>query len=129
MLHQFFKQVMRKLYKCVHFLHIYLFILFVQQKFSWVFICNDLNSFGREGNSTFSLSCIGEGNGNPLQCSCLENPRDGGAWWAAVYGVTQSQTWMKQLSSRTLLGFKDKSQDNYSCKALRFNKDKTTFLY
>ena len=40
----------------------------------------------------FSLSCTGEGNGNPLQCSCLENPRDGGAWWAAVYGVTQSQT-------------------------------------
>ena len=35
----------------------------------------------------FSLSCIGEGNGNPLQCSCLENPRDGGAWWAAAYGV------------------------------------------
>ena len=47
----------------------------------------------------FSLSCIGEGNGNPLQCSCLENPRDGGAWWAAVYGVAQSQTRMKQLSS------------------------------
>ena len=47
----------------------------------------------------FSLSCIGEGNGNPLQCSCLENPRDGGAWWAAVYEVTQSQTWLKQLSS------------------------------
>ena len=40
----------------------------------------------------FSLSCIGEGNGNPLQHSCLENPRDGGAWWAAVYGVAQSQT-------------------------------------
>ena len=40
----------------------------------------------------FSLSCIGEGNGNPLQCSCLENPRDGGAWWAAVSGVTQSDT-------------------------------------
>ena len=40
----------------------------------------------------FSLSCIGEGNGNPLQCSCLENPRDGGAWWAAVYGVAQSDT-------------------------------------
>ena len=39
----------------------------------------------------FSLSCIGEGNGNPLQCSCLENPRDGRAWWAAVYGVAQSQ--------------------------------------
>ena len=47
----------------------------------------------------FSLSCIGEGNGNPLQCSCLENPRDGGDWWAAVYGVTQSRTRLKQLSS------------------------------
>ena len=47
----------------------------------------------------FSLSCIGEGNGNPLQCSCLENPRDGGAWWAAVSGVAQSQTWPKRLSS------------------------------
>ena len=47
----------------------------------------------------FSLSWIGEGNGNPLQCSCLENPRDGGAWWAAVYGVAQSRTWLKQLSS------------------------------
>ena len=43
----------------------------------------------------FSLSCIGEGNGNPLQCSCLENPRDGGAWWAAIYGVTQGQTQLK----------------------------------
>ena len=41
----------------------------------------------------------GEGNGNPLQCSCLENPRDGGAWWAAVYGVTQSRTRLKRLSS------------------------------
>ena len=47
----------------------------------------------------FSLSCIGEGNGNPLQCSCLENPGDGGAWWAAVYGVAQSRTRLKQLSS------------------------------
>ena len=47
----------------------------------------------------FSLSCIGEGNGNPLQCSFLENPRDGGAWWAAVYGVTQSRTRLKRLSS------------------------------
>ena len=46
----------------------------------------------------FSLSCIGEGNGNPLQCSCLENPRDGGAWWA-VSGVTQSRTRLKRLSS------------------------------
>ena len=47
----------------------------------------------------FSLSCIGVGNGNPLQCSCLENPRDGGAWWAAVYGVSQSWTRLKRLSS------------------------------
>ena len=58
--------------------------------------------WGREESDTteripfhFSLSCIGEGNGNPLQCSCLENPRDGGAWWAAVYGVTQSRTQLK----------------------------------
>ena len=56
-------------------------------------------SWGHEESDTterlpfhFSLSCTGEGNGNPLQCSCLENPRDGGAWWAAVYGVAQSQT-------------------------------------
>ena len=47
----------------------------------------------------FSLSCTGEGNGNPLQCSCLENPRGGGAWWADVYGVTQSRTRLKWLSS------------------------------
>ena len=50
----------------------------------------------------FSLPCIGEGNGNPLPCSCLENPRDGGAWWAAVYGVTQSRTWLKRLSSSSI---------------------------
>ena len=47
----------------------------------------------------FSLSCVGKGNGNPLRCSCLENPRDGGAWWAAVYGVAQSRTRLKRLSS------------------------------
>ena len=47
----------------------------------------------------FSLSCTGEGNGSPLQCSCLENPRDGGAWWAAVSGVAQSRTRLKRLSS------------------------------
>ena len=48
---------------------------------------------------SFSLSCIGEGNGNPLRCSCLKNPRDGGAWWAAVYGVAHNRTWQKWLSS------------------------------
>ena len=47
----------------------------------------------------FPLSCIGAGNGNPLQCSCLENPRDKGAWWASVYGVSQSRTRLKGLSS------------------------------
>ena len=47
----------------------------------------------------FSLSCIGEGNGSPLQCSCLENPRDGAAWWAAICGVAQSWTRLKRLSS------------------------------
>ena len=64
--------------------------------------------WGRWGSDTtewlhfhFSLSCIGEGNGNPLQCSCLENPRDGGAWWA-VYWVAQSQTRLKQLSSSSM---------------------------
>ena len=58
--------------------------------------------WGREESDTterlhfhFSLSCIGEGNGNPLQRSCLENPRDGGAWWADVQGVAQSQTRLK----------------------------------
>ena len=52
--------------------------------------------------SLFTPSYAGEGNGNPLQCSCLENPRDGGAWWAAIYGVTQSRTWLKQLSSSSI---------------------------
>ena len=50
-----------------------------------------------------SLSCTGEGNGNPLQCTCLENPRDGGASWAAIYGVAQSRTWLKRLSSSSSL--------------------------
>ena len=52
----------------------------------------------------FSLSCIGEGNGNPLQCSCLESPRDRGPWWAAVSGVAQSRTWLKGLSIVLLEG-------------------------
>ena len=51
---------------------------------------------------SISLSCIGEGNGTPLQCSCLENPMDGGAWWAAVYGVAQSQTQLTWLSSSSI---------------------------
>ena len=59
----------------------------------------------------FSLSCIGEGNGNPLQSSCLENPRDGGAWWAAVYGVAQSRTRLKRLSSSSSIGKIDAEAD------------------
>ena len=62
--------------------------------------------WGRWGSDTterlhfhFSLSCIGEGNGNPLQRSCLENPRDGGAWWVAISGVTQGRTQLKRLNS------------------------------
>ena len=61
----------------------------------------------------FLLSCIGEGNGNPLQCSCLENPRNGGAWWAAVYGVAQSRTRLKRLSSSS------SSSSNLTPKATR----------
>ena len=63
----------------------------------------------------FSLSCIGEGNSNPLQCSCLENPRDGGAWWAAVYGVALSWTQLKWLSSSSSLQFSSVAQ---SCPTL-----------
>ena len=64
---------------------------------------------GHDWVTSLSLSCIGEGNGNPLQCSCLENPRDGGAWWAAVYGVTQSWTRLKWLSSSSSRVFKMRS--------------------
>ena len=89
-----------------------------ESKRSWIIVGNSENlSFGRrslvgfspwgceESDTTerlhfhFSLSLIGEGNGNPLQCSCLENPRDGRAWWAAVSGVAQSRTRLKRLSS------------------------------
>ena len=73
----------------------------------------------------FSLSCIGEGNGNPLQCSCLENLRNGGAWWTAVYGVAQSWTRLKQLSNsssmvgsgkecfKTMLAFVGQCEDSF----------------
>ena len=75
-------------------------------KIPWTESPEGCSPWGRWGSDTterfsfhFSLSCIGEGNGNPLQCSCLENPRDGGAWWAAVSGVAQSRTRLKRLSS------------------------------
>ena len=73
--------------------------------------------WGREESDTterlhfhFSLSCFEEGNGNPLQCSCLENPRDGGAWWAAICGLAQSRTQLKQLSSSSSRGILGTSQ-------------------
>jgi len=73
-------------------------------KIPWMEEPGGLQSMGslrvrHEWATSLSLSCIGEGNGNPLQCSCLENPRNGGAWWAAVYGVAQSRTQLKQLST------------------------------
>ena len=75
-------------------------------KIKWMEELGRLQSMGsqRVGHDwatslSLSLSCIGEGNGNPFQCSCLENPRDGGTWWAAVYGVAQSWTRLKWLSS------------------------------
>ena len=76
-------------------------------KILWMEVPGRLQSMGSlrvryDWVSSLSLSCIGEGNGNPLQCSCLENPRDGGAWWAAVYGVAQIRTLLKQLSSSSL---------------------------
>ena len=82
------------------------------------------SSWGHEESDTterlhfhFSLSCIGEGNGNPLQCSCVKNPRDREAWWAAVYRVAQSRTWLKRLSSNSRL--------SKACWWLSFNLLKT----
>ena len=87
--------------------------------------------WGREESETterlhfhFSLPCIGEGNGNPPQCSCLENPRDSGAWWAAVYGVTQSRTRLKRLSSSS--SSKGRGLHTYCAKA---QVPKGGFLY
>ena len=70
---------------------------------------------------TFSLSCIGERNGNPLQCSCLENPRDGGAWWAALSGVAQSRTQLKRHSSS--------SSSSSSMVLLIISKQVTQFVF
>ena len=74
-----------------------------------------------------SLSCTGEGNGNPLQCSCLENPRDGEAWWAAIYGVAQSRTrlkWLSSSSSSSNMIQKDKWTDY--CKSHPLSREKPT---
>ena len=66
---------------------------------SWYLCWSELPGGYRLFSFLKKARCNGERNGNPLQCSCLENPRDGGAWWAAVYGVAQGRTWLKQLSS------------------------------
>ena len=88
--------------------------------------------WGREESDTterlhfhFSLSCIGEGNGNPLQCSCLENPRDRGAWWAAVHRVTQSWTRLKQLSRHACIG--EGNGNPRQCSCLENPRDRGTW--
>ena len=74
-----------------------------------------LSDFTERLHFHFSLSCVGEGNRNPLQCSCLENPRDQEAWWAAVSGVAQRQTRLKRLSSssKVFIYFEDVLRDSY----------------
>ena len=80
-------------------------------KTPWMEESGRLQSMGSKSDTPeqlhfhFSLPCFGEGNGNPLQCSCLENPRESGAWWAAVCGVAQSWTRLKQLSSSSSIMF------------------------
>ena len=97
-------------------------------KIPWTEEPHRLQSMGHKESDTterlhfhFSFSCIGEGNGNQLQCPCLENPRVGGAWWSAVSRVTQSQTWLKRLSSsrqhikKQRHNFANKGLDSQSC--------------
>ena len=76
----------------------------------------------------FSLSCIGEGNGNPLQCSCLESPRDGGAWWAAVSGATQSWTRLKRLRKKKKTQYREKLWTLHKPPPLKVQKQVTEFL-
>ena len=94
------------IYKCLTYITMATHSSTLAWKIPWVEEPGGLQSMRSLGADTtewlhfhFSLSCIGEGNGNPFQCSCLENPRDGGAWWAAVHGVAQSQTRLERLSS------------------------------
>ena len=91
-------------------------------KIPWMEEPGRLQPGGREESDTterlpfhFSLSCTGKGNGNPLQCSCLEKPRDGGAWWAAVYRVAQSRTRLKWLSMHACMGEGNGNPLQYSC--------------
>ena len=110
-------------------------------KISWTEEPGRLQSMGSlESDTTerihfhVSLSCIREGNGSPLQCSCLENPRDGEPWWAAIYGVTQSQTrlkWLSSSSSNSRLHFIKIIATHYLLKIwlLGFHKTMTTVSY
>ena len=95
-------------------------------KIPWTEEPGRLQSMGSKESDTterlhfhFSLSCIGGGNGNPLQCSCLESPRDGGAWWAAVYEVAQSWTRLKRLSSSRALYSTPTQSASLSVKTLK----------
>ena len=95
-------------------------------KIPWMEKAGRLQSMGllrveHEWAISLSLSCIGEGNGNPLQCSCLENPRDRGVWWAAVSGVAQSWTWLKRLSiSISIVGLHCSVSFRYTAKWLSY---------
>ena len=83
---------------------------------------------GHDWVTSLSLftSCIGDGNGNPLQCSCLENPRDGGAWWASIYGAAQSRTRLKRLSS-SMCGFYQAWIENSGKEFQKVTESKTEF--
>ena len=85
--------------------------------------CSSLGSLRVGHDWATSLSCIGEGNGNPLQCSCLENHRDGGSWRAAVYGVAQSRTRLKRHSSSSSQVF----LDSYFCIPVPYNEKNIFF--
>ena len=74
----------------------------------------------------FSLSCIGEGNGNPLQCSCLENPRDRGVWWATVYEVPQNRTRLKWLSGSSIMSAKNIDKNMVICS---FEDEETSYSF
>ena len=91
-------------------------------KIPWVKETGGLQSMGSlqvGHNWVTSLPCIGKGNGNPIQCSCLENPRDGGAWWASVYGVAENRTRLKRLSSSSnkLILLPHRTFERIKCKA------------
>ena len=86
---------------------------------------------GHDWATSLSLSCIGEGNGNPLQCSCLEHPRDGGAWWAAVLGVAQSQTRLKRLGGGSSSSSSSRHTDEFPHRSamIRFSVFTSLIMY